>query len=341
VADKGKIRQVLINLLGNAVKFTQTGSVTLRVSMRAMEDDSFRLLMSVQDTGPGIDADEQHKLFQPFVQSKSGREGKGGTGLGLAISRELVRLMGGELSLESESGKGSTFHFEIPVKRGILPEFSWKSEKPSIIGIREGEEPPRVLVVDDEPNNRGWLTGLLKTVGFAVRDADNGLAGVEVWEQWRPHLVLMDMRMPLMDGVETTRRIRSLPGGRETVVFALTAGVMEDQRRAALDCGVDDFVSKPCMEDDLFQKIQKYLAIEYLLENDAPLTVVEPESCRSLPQELVKELQQAVGNGQKNYLDTLIGKVAQLDKSVASSLRQLADNYDYDALAHLLEEVRA
>ena len=349
-ADKGKIRQVLINLLGNAIKFTESGSVTLRVSMNRRENDSLWLFFAVEDTGPGIAAHEQSELFQPFVQSNSGRANKRGTGLGLAISRELVRLMVGEIMLSSEEGRGSTFYFEIPIRPGEVATIFRRPECRRVIGLQAGEEIPRVLVVDDEPNNRGWLTSLLGTVGFDVRQAEDGEAGFRLWQAWKPQLILMDMRMPVMGGMEATRRIRALEGGRETVIFALTASAMEENRRAALDSGVDDFLSKPCGEDELFQKTQQYLGLNFLVEeektpdaDDAAMAGQPPDVdvCRKLLPELIAELQQAVRNGEKDVLDELIRTVAGLDKPAARSLRQLADNYDYDALTRLLEEVRA
>ncbi len=170
--------------------------------------------------------------------------------------------------LSSEKGSGSTFYFEIPVVPGEMPTIDWETERPRVIGLQAGEETPRVLVVDDEPNNRGWLTELLKTVGFAVREAENGEAGIRLWQEWKPQLILMDMRMPVMDGMEATRRIRALAGGPETVIFALTASAMEENRRSAMASGVDDFLSKPCNENELFEKTRKYLGLDYLFEED-------------------------------------------------------------------------
>ena len=269
-ADKGKIRQVLVNLLGNAVKFTEKGSVTLRVSMNRREDDSLRLFFAVEDTGPGIAAGEQSKLFRPFEQSESGRESAWRNRSG-AVDQPRTRPPDGRRNrmLSSEAGRGSTFYFEIPILPGEgFAAIDWDTERPRVIGLQSGEEAPRVLVVDDEPHNRGWLTSLLKTVGFDVREAENGELGIGVWREWKPQLILMDMRMPVMDGMETTRRIRALPGGRETVILALTASAMEESRRAAMDSGVDDFLSKPCSEDELFDKTQKYLGLGYLFEEE-------------------------------------------------------------------------
>ena len=363
-ADKAKIRQVLVNIIGNAIKFTEAGSVTLRVSMNWKErgklnehgnlnpgeNDSLRLFFAVEDTGAGIAVEERGQLFQPFAQTESGRRNKGGTGLGLAISRELLRVMGAEIMLSSEPGKGSTFYFEIPVRPGAVEPAPRRKERRRIAGIEEGIQPPRVLVVDDEPNNRGWLTTLLKSVGFDVAEAENGEVGIRLWLEWRPHLILMDMRMPVMDGLETTRRIRTHPDGRETVIFALTAGVMEENRRAAIESGVDDFLAKPCAEDELLLKAQEHLGLEFQFEEEktrdpenagSAVDAITTDVCRILPPELVVELQQAVANGEKDVLDRLIARVAELDEPAARTLKHLADNYAYDELTNLLEEVRA
>ena len=199
-ADKGKIRQVLVNLIGNAIKFTESGSVTLRVSMNRRENESLRLFFAVEDTGPGIAVDQQRELFRPFTQSESARANKGGTGLGLAISRELTRIMGGEMMLSSEPGRGSTFSFEIPIQPGESPTLTWKTQRPRVFGLQTGEEAPRVLVVDDEPNNRGWLSG-----------ADEpGVAGLaleaDVCEKLPPELIL-ELRKAVGSGRELSRPV--------------------------------------------------------------------------------------------------------------------------------------
>lgn len=344
-ADKGRIRQVLVNLMGNAVKFTERGSVVLRVSTHRRENDLLTLFCAVEDTGPGIAAHEQSRLFRPFAQSETGRQNKGGTGLGLAISRELVRLMGGEIMLSSEPGRGSTFYFEIPVRSGETEAMAQKKDWRRVVGVHGSGEALRVLVVDDEANNRGWLISLLKIVGFDTREAENGETAIRVWEEWRPRLILMDMRMPGMDGMETTRRIRSLPGGRETAIVALTASAMDENRRAAIASGVDDFLSKPCMEEELFRKAGKYLSLSYSFEEEKPepkeLVVLESAAdvdvCGKLPAEMISALQHAVVTGKKSLLDDLIDKTANLDSRAAQRMRQLADSYNYDALMLLLE----
>ena len=347
VGDEGKIRQILINLLGNAVKFTERGSVGLRISMNRHSDGAMWLTGEVEDTGVGITPREQPNLFRPFVQSQSGMNAQSGTGLGLAISREFTRLMGGELTLQSEVEKGSTFTFELPIQAGAAPRESKLNDHGMVIGLAEGHGVSRVLVVDDDLYNRGWLNSLLTMVGFAVREAENGEAAIAVWRQWKPHLILMDVRMPVLNGIEATRRIKTEPGGEPTIVVALTASSTEDDRGRMADAGADGFLAKPCDQNDLLRTIQAHLHVQYIYSNEetvnpgpatpaaSPLTLLS-----RLPAEVAEQLQAAVGNGDKDSVDLLIQGIATFDPHPARVLQDLADNYDYDALTNLLEQAR-
>jgi two-component system sensor histidine kinase/response regulator len=262
VADEGKMRQVLINLLGNAVKFTQLGQITLHVTLDRRVN---RLWLSarVKDTGPGISEEDQRKLFEPFSQIRHGLHSQEGTGLGLAISRKYAQMMGGAITLASRPGTGSIFLFEIPIERGetglaVEPVISRR-----VIGIRAGSEVPRILVVDDQLENRDWLMKLLASIGFSVRGADNGEAAIRSWEEWSPRLILMDVHMPVMDGLEATRRIKADPRGKETSIVALTASAMEDDRRTVARSGADEFIAKPCTEDQLLETMRTLLNVAY------------------------------------------------------------------------------
>jgi PAS domain S-box-containing protein len=351
-ADEGKLRQVLVNLLGNAVKFTERGSIGLLISTPRRENGQLWLSVKVDDTGLGIAAEEQTGLFRPFAQSHSGRNLQGGTGLGLAISQQFVRLMGGEIKLASEVGKGSTFHFEVPVQPADEGFVSDYMETRRVTGLQSGGQAPRVLVVDDEPNNRGWLTSLLKIIGFPVREAKDGAEAIRLWEEWKPDLILMDVRMPVMDGLEATRTIRQRRGGAETVIVALTASAMYEDMLVVMQSGVNDFLSKPCQEDELLQKMKVHLNLSYLyggaeaLRNDSgtapgsgpkPVSDSKSMSIEDLPPELVGDLQLAIRNGEKDSLDRLIERVGERNVAVSQALKDLADRYDYEAIEHLLE----
>jgi PAS domain S-box-containing protein len=269
VADEGKIRQVLINLLGNAVKFTKQGYILLQVTLDQRGGDQLWLAARVEDTGTGISEEEQSKLFQPFSQTRLGLTAQEGTGLGLAISRGCARSMGGDVTVTSSAGKGSIFRFEIPVERGNAGMALRRSAPRRVIKIRTGQEAPGILVADDQPENRDWLIKLLTSIGFSMHGAENGEAAIRSWQEWNPRLILMDVHMPGMDGLEATRRIKADPRGKDTAIIALTASVMDDDRRAVSLSGADDFLAKPCHEDELLEKIRALLNIAYDYEEMA------------------------------------------------------------------------
>jgi signal transduction histidine kinase/ActR/RegA family two-component response regulator len=346
VADERKIRQVLINLLGNAVKFTERGWIRLRVSMNRRKDNQLWLSAQVEDSGVGIAAEEQGQLFRPFAQTQSGLNIQAGTGLGLAISREYARLMGGDVTVSSEAGKGSIFRFEVPVQEGGAGAVSAKPLHDRVIGLASGKLAPRVLIVDDQKLNRGWLNKLLTSAGFLVREAENGEAAIRLWQEWGPQLILMDMRMPGMNGLEASRTIRARSNGKRPVIVAVTASAMDEDRDSILSSGVvDDFLPKPCREDELLEKIQAHLKLDYLYADAetlpgmdpviASVSALGPHQLAELPGELIGELHDAVLNGDKGCLDRLIERVGEQDTRAALALKELADKYEYDALIDL------
>jgi signal transduction histidine kinase/FixJ family two-component response regulator len=345
VADEGRIRQALINLLGNAIKFTERGHVKLHVTVEQRSADGLWLSARVEDTGSGITEEEQKKLFEPFSQAKRGITVQEGTGLGLAISRKYARLMGGDVTMTSSAGNGSTFRFEIPIEPGDAGVALKRTAARRVIGIRDGANAPRILVVDDQAENRDWLTKLLSSIGFSVRSADNGEAAIRNWKEWRPQLILMDVHMPVMGGLEATRRIKAEPGGNETAIVVLTASAMDEDRRTVFESGADDFQAKPCREDELLEKIRAILNITYEYDEiveteDRPPSGMAAEGLGPLPRELVEEIRNATTSGDKELLDQLILKVRETaDSESAHALQELANNYDYDALTRLLEAV--
>jgi signal transduction histidine kinase/CheY-like chemotaxis protein len=348
-ADEGRIRQALINLLSNAIKFTQRGHIKLHVRMEQRSPDQLWLSASVEDTGLGIADEEQKKLFEPFSQTKSGRNSQEGTGLGLAISREYARLMGGDVTLASSPGQGSTFRFEIPIERGDAEVAVRRTAPRQVIGIRAGTDAPKILVVDDQIENRDWLMKLLTSIGFSVRVADNGEAAIRNWDEWKPRLILMDVHMPVMDGLEATRRIKQDPRGKETAIIVLTASAMDEDRRTVAQSGADDFQSKPCREDELLEKMRALLNLDYDYEEPSgtegqPVggTAALPPRLGQLPWELAEEIRSATLSGNKGLLDNLIRKVCETaDSESAQALQELADKYDYDGLTRLLEPAGA
>jgi CheY-like chemotaxis protein len=321
----------------------------MRVSISQGDDSQLRLSARAEDTGVGIAAEELSELFRPFTQTQSGLKAQIGTGLGLAISREYARLMGGDITVSSEVGKGTVFQFDIPVVEGQGNAASKQRETRTVLRLLPGQQAQRLLIVDDDANNRNWLNKLLTSMGFLVREADNGQTAIQIWDEWRPQLILMDIRMPTMDGLEATRRIRATQAGDSPVIIAVSASAMDEDRNQGIQSGVDDFISKPCREDELLEKIRVRLGISYLYAVDERLKGTESVAALAsvlnaetpLPAELIEQLRLAVLNGENDRLDALIGEVMEYDAPFAGTLRDLADKYEYDALTRLLEEVHS
>ncbi|MCX8017823.1 MAG: response regulator, partial [Rhodocyclaceae bacterium] len=258
-SDMAKLRQILLNLLSNAVKFTQAGEVVL--TARLIEQDGERVVLEfvVRDTGEGIGADELERIFQPFYQASAGLHQAEGTGLGLTISRQYAQLLGGELSAQSTPGVGSTFRLRLPAGRASAPAPGPVPSQGRVRRLSPGEPRYRILVAEDEPVNQELVKLLLEEVGFEVVLAGNGREAVERFQSARPQLVLMDMRMPVMDGFAATRAIRALPEGAGVPIIAFTASAFEEERQAILAAGCNDVMIKPLEEERLFALFERYL----------------------------------------------------------------------------------
>lgn len=344
VADEGKLRQVLVNLLGNAVKFTARGRIELQLEARRREDRQLWLGARVTDTGVGMSAEALAKLFRQF-EYPGGVKFNEGTGLGLSISREYARLMGGDITVTSQEGQGSSFHLEIPVREGDYQPTAMPAGGRRVIGMKPGQPPVLVLLADDNAPNRNWLKQLLTLIGCQVIEAANGEDAIRVWEQWKPQLILMDLQMPLLDGFEATRRIKALPAGRDTVILALTATVLEESRRAILAAGAADLLGKPMEESMLFEKMQSRLGIEFIYESAAAAAPVNEEpvsperraqSVAGLPAALRAAMRDAIANGDLEGFQSRLQEAGQIDPAVVRYLQPLAEQYDYDNLLQLL-----
>jgi signal transduction histidine kinase/CheY-like chemotaxis protein len=341
--DAGKLRQVLINLIGNAIKFTQTGGVILRAGgVIRQSPQSAHIRFEVKDSGPGIRKEDIERLFQPFVQLADQPVRDAGTGLGLAICKQYVELMGGQLGVASEPGKGSVFYFEIPV--ATLPDenIPVTPRQGRVIGLAEGQPRYRILIVEDQPENRLLLYRLLEPLGFDLQEAANGKEAVEAFEQWHPHLIWMDMRMPVMDGKEATRRIKSTEAGRHTKVIAVTAHAMEDERREILAAGCDDFVRKPYRDSEIFDALAKHLGIRYR-HSDADSAAVgsatgalNAAQLRRLPQPLADDLLRAAQLLEGPRILDVIGRISDLDHELGECLRRMVENLQYKELLEIL-----
>jgi PAS domain S-box-containing protein len=341
VTDINKLRQVFINVLGNAVKFTEHGGIGLRV--RADRDGATgpALRVEIEDTGPGISPDDQVKLFRHFEQTKTGQQAGTGTGLGLAISREFVRLMGGDITVNSQVGRGSVFVIRLPLKEGEAQAVQAKDKPRQVLKLHPGQATYRVLIADDIEDNRQLLAQLLAPVGFEIRLATNGAEAVRAFEEWRPHLILMDFRMPVMDGHEAIRRIRAMAGGKEPKIIAVTASAMDENRQELIEIGADDFISKPFREAELFQKIHVHVGVHYdYAEQGTPSAGEEgaeltPKSLAGWPQKLIDSMREAVITADLDQLLAEIKEVEARDPRIAQALRSLAERFAYQKLLDL------
>lgn len=351
--DEGKLRQIFVNLVGNAVKFTETGGVAVRVRAEPVEGktgegaDVLRLVAEVEDTGPGIFDQDIGRVFDAFEQAQNGAEA-GGTGLGLAISRRFAEMMGGKITVTSQVGKGSCFLFEVLLQQaeGVVEQEKKLPLRP-VAGLEPGAGPVRILVVDDVLDNRALLCEMLRPVGFEVAEAGDGVQALEVFERWAPHVVLMDLRMPVMDGYEAIRRIKATAAGRAIPIIAVTASVFGDDQELVLKTGADAYLRKPFRTEELFEILEKSLGLRYVFAAETGKTPGHPEpsitldALAALPRELVQALRQAVEEGDIIRLTELIGQVEKQDSAAARRLQALADRYDYETLGQWLEKGRS
>ncbi|MGZ4957625.1 MAG: ATP-binding protein [Methylomonas sp.] len=339
-ADGDKLRQVIINLLGNAIKYTQTGGVTLRADLQA-EDPKPVLEIEIEDSGIGIGKADQARIFQPFVQVGKYATQKG-TGLGLAIVREYLELMGGDISVESTLGKGSLFKLNLPVELADESEvLRFEPSQGIVIGLESGQPEYRVLIVEDQEENWQLLKRLLEDVGFVTDIARNGAEGVEKFQSFHPHFVWMDRRMPVMDGLEATRQIRSLQGGQDVKIAAVTASAFSSQREEMLAIGMDDFVRKPYRPEEIFDCMARLLGVKFIYQQNAAHQEIESSlsatSVAHLPESLRRELKDALILGNTDRFSGLLQRIGEQDKELARSIGQHLNSYDYLPILTALE----
>jgi signal transduction histidine kinase/CheY-like chemotaxis protein len=354
--DPNKLRQVLINLLGNAVKFTHEGGVTLRcrsAPLSLTEDENLVikqgawLFFEVEDTGPGIAENELEELFEAFKQTATGRQMQEGSGLGLAISHMIVHLLGGDLTVCSTVGQGSVFKFDIQVQCAAVADVPVSQPRQRVIGLEPDQPSYRILIVEDRLENRRLLVKLLEPIGFEVREAVNGQEGIEIWEAWDPHLVWMDMRMPVMDGYEATKRIKSTTKGQATVVVALTASVFEEQRTVVLSAGCDDFVRKPFRDKDIFDVLHRHLGVRFLYagqdqetatpRHDSMPKDLTPTALRNLPAQWLSDMHQAANRADMDRMLSLLTDIETDYAQLAQELQTLIQDFRLDELIALTD----
>ncbi|MCP4749414.1 MAG: response regulator [Proteobacteria bacterium] len=353
--DEAKLRQVLVNLIGNAIKFTRKGGVSVRIGRLSAGNGDVKktdLQFEVDDTGEGIAPDELDSLFDAFVQTETGRKSQEGTGLGLPISLKFVRMMGGDISVASEVGKGAVFSFGIRVETVDGARIGATRPERRVIELAPDQPVRRILIVDDRKSNRLLLRKLLTLPGFELREAENGREAVETWEKWEPHLILMDIRMPVMDGCEATKKIKGAPKGRAAAIIAVTASVFEEEQAVVLSAGCDDIVRKPFRGSEIFDAIDRHLGVRYVYEDDSALPDsstpecyqkvtlenLTPEALAALDSELSANLKQAIHTGSPDRIADAIEKIRIDDPALADMLEKLVDGFEYEKILTLIQE---
>ncbi|MDY7023286.1 MAG: ATP-binding protein [Cyanobacteriota bacterium] len=348
-SDEVKLRQILMNLIGNAIKFTPEGGIGVRVFTKKIQPQKqAKIYFEVEDTGQGISPDELENLFQAFVQSQAGRQSIEGTGLGLSISRKFVELMGGEITLQSQVNQGTTVKFNIVADIVEKADEEAQQSKRRIIALAPNQPHYRILIADDREINRKLLIKLLSPLGFELKEATNGAEAVELSQRWHPHLIWMDMRMPVMDGVEATRQIKTI--SPEIKIIALTASIIEEERIAFIREGCDDFLRKPFREHDIFNKMVKQIGVSYLYEEAKFLNiksdleefktsafVLESSTLKFMPRNWIDEVYRAAYEGRNQRLIELFQEIPQNQTDLKQTLMNLVNDFDYDTLINLTQ----
>jgi signal transduction histidine kinase/FixJ family two-component response regulator len=341
IADQRKLRQILLNLLGNAVKFTEQGAVTFRVRATDLGERRCRMRFEVEDSGVGIPSDEIERIFDPFQQVRQTGRHVEGTGLGLAICRRLVELMSGKLEVSSRPGHGTLFHVEIDVDAARPAEVKGERQTVRVVGYEGSRR--RILIADDKPDNRRILGQFVRSLGFDADEAVNGSAALEMAQRNRPDLVFMDLVMPVMDGFEAIRRLREDARFNDVKVVALSASAFDTTRARSISAGCDDFLSKPVRLNQVLAVLGRELSLTWLHAEKTPPTAHEtatpaPRSTVSLaglPRDVARELYELALAGDVRLFLQRIGELRDLDGEHAlavEELEQLGRSFDMKGL---------
>jgi two-component system sensor histidine kinase/response regulator len=381
IADERKLHQVLSNLLGNAIKFTPKGKVKLSVSaevkaesktsielQNSMVNSDYPELFSqfnfstvlenlpknpkiqiefeIEDTGVGIAAEELDLLFEAFTQTEAGRQSGQGTGLGLPISRHFVQLMGGDIKVKSIQNQGSVFTFQIQGKIDTEPLLSSPNLPQQVVHLAPSQKAARILIVDDDSDNRSLLVKMLEKIGFEVQEACNGQEALTLWQHWKPDLICLDMQLPILDGFATARQIRSQEQQKPIPILAITASVFEKDRQSMSIAGCNDWLSKPFKEEVLLEKIREYLGVEYVYQeadSNFELSTITTSSVSAalknrlamLPPVFIQELHHAATQCSDDLVLKLVEEIPEEFLDLNKVIKEWVLNFRFDLIINL------
>jgi signal transduction histidine kinase/CheY-like chemotaxis protein len=352
IADENKLRQMLFNLIGNAIKFTEEGGVTLKIEYAPLKAEDWKredssdpstyinIHISVIDTGPGIREEDRERVFEPFVQLGATLSSKSGTGLGLAICKQYVELMGGKIRVNGTPGKGSIFLVDLPLVVVALDAISGGNQMGRAIGM-EAEQHYRLLIAEDQVDNRILLRKLLEPFNFDLREATNGKEAVTIAELWHPDLIFMDIRMPVMDGLEAASLIRASKTGSQTRLIAITAHAFKEERQPILAAGFDDFIRKPYKDNEIFESLSKHLSVRFIYEEEtsaAVLGTLDTSELTGLPDELINRLENALVRLDIGAINSAVEAIRPHKPPLADTLVVMTRNLQF---GRMLRQIRS
>ena len=338
ITDEGKLRQIFLNVMSNAVKFTHEGGIAVRVKTEKSET-GYVLIGEIEDTGAGISENDIDRLFEMFQQTETGIR-EGGTGLGLALSKQFAQVLDGDITVKSEVGRGSCFKIVIGIEEGNSKDVQEVHHKQNVIKVISEGDANKILIVDDKPENREYLSEVLKKVGFVVLEAVDGGDALKKFKAWSPDLVLMDMKMPVMDGFEASRRMKALPQGSKTHIVLVTATAFDDDLRLLMDANIEGYLRKPFRMGEVYDIVGELLNIRYVYEdekNDSPESSVNMKKKvrEQIPHELLARMHEATVNAQLDHLLELIKESEAISPDTGDWLKNMANGFQYDTLINL------
>ena len=343
--DAGKLRQILINLVGNAVKFTDRGMIQVkmeaerRTSNTQSSSEMWYLCWTVSDTGAGIAEEELKKVFREFEQTRTGQQLGQGTGLGMPITKTYVELLGGTIQIDSQIGQGTTVSFSLEVPEVTPTDEVLPRPKPRVIGLAKGQETKKILIADDVPENREVLRQMLEPVGFRTKCAANGIEVLDIFHDWKPDVILIDRKMPDMDGMEATRRLRESQSGADVPIISVSASVLDQEREGMLAIGATGFLPKPIQEEALFQALGTYANVKYMYDfgGRMPTNPISREVVQRLPRRVRDRLQRSLALGDLKEFEVQLEEIREQHPFLLAGLREMVKEYQLDRLQELFE----